>query len=127
MLVIVYFDGASKGSPGESAIGVFINNHGNVQSFKSSIGVMTNHEAEWKAFIKALELCVENNYSEVLFHSDSKIIVDSIEKNYVKNTLYKFDLSMSQSLIKKFDQFFIKWIPSRENKADPLAKEALHP
>jgi ribonuclease HI len=125
-LVIVYFDGASKGSPGASAIGVFINNHGSVQTFKSSIGVMTNHEAEWKAFIKALEICVENNYTEALFHSDSKIIVDSVEKNYVKSELFKMDLGMSLNLIKKFDQFFLKWIPSKENKADPLAREALH-
>ena len=72
ILVIVYFDGASKGSPGESGIGVFINNHGIVQTFKYSIGIMSSHEAEWKAFIKALELCVENNFKEALFQSDSK-------------------------------------------------------
>lgn len=125
-MVHVYFDGASKGSPGKSAIGVFINNQGNVQTFKDSIGTMSSHEAEWKAFIKALELCVEFGYTEILIHSDSKIIVDSVEKRYVKNDLFKNDLVISLMLINKFEQFFLKWVPSKENKADPLAREALH-
>lgn len=126
MLVIVYFDGASKGSPGESGIGIFINDHGSVQTFKCPIGIMSNHEAEWKAFIKALEVCVENDFKKALFHSDSKIIIDSIEKRYVKNILFKNDLAISLQLIDQFDQFFLKWVPSKENKADPLAREALH-
>ena len=100
-MVLVYFDGASKGSPGESAIGIFLNNQGNVQTFKNSVGVMTSHEAEWKAFIKALEICLECGFTQALFHSDSKIIVDSIEKRYVKNTLFKNDLAISLCLINR--------------------------
>jgi ribonuclease HI len=125
-MVHVYFDGASKGSPGNSAIGVFINNQGNVQTFKDSVGLMSSHEAEWKAFIKALEICLECGYTQILIHSDSKIIIDSVEKRYVKNDLFKNDLVISLGLIKKFEQFFLKWVPSKENKADPLAREALH-
>lgn len=125
-LVIVYFDGASKGSPGQSGIGVFINNQGVVQTFKNTIGIMSSHEAEWKAFIKGLELCVENNFREALFHSDSKIIIDSIEKKFVKNVLFKNDLTIALQLIDQFEQFFLKWVPSKENKADSLARETLH-
>ncbi|MDF2535766.1 MAG: RNase family protein [Bacillales bacterium] len=125
-MVHVYFDGASKGSPGNSAIGVFINNQGNVQTFKGSVGFLSSHEAEWKAFIKALEICLDQGYTQILIHSDSKIIVDSVEKRYVKNTLFKNDLVISLKLISKFEQFFLKWVPSKENKADLLAREALH-
>ncbi|HVH96245.1 MAG TPA: RNase H family protein, partial [Bacillus sp. (in: firmicutes)] len=54
-MIEIYFDGASAGNPGPSGVGVFINANGKVERFSSPLPEMSNHEAEFHAFICALE------------------------------------------------------------------------
>ena len=62
----------------------------------------------------------------VSVRSDSKIVVASIDKQYVKNEEYKPFLEKAIELINSFDLFFIKWIPDNENRAaDTLARQAI--
>lgn len=88
-MIEVYIDGASAGNPGPSGAGVFINNNGVVERHSIPLGNMENHEAEYHALIKALEICVANNYQIVSFRTDSQAINQAIEKDLQKiNTPY---------------------------------------
>ncbi|KGR79480.1 ribonuclease HI family protein [Ureibacillus manganicus] len=122
----VYIDGASAGNPGPSGIGLFIKGEGHLIQFSEFIGETNNHIAEFKALIRGLEEAKKLNTSIVSVRSDSKIVVASIEKQYVKNEEYKPFLEQALKLTKEFDLFFIKWIPDSENKAaDALARQAI--
>ncbi|AOH55445.1 reverse transcriptase-like protein [Peribacillus muralis] len=124
-MIEVYIDGASAGNPGPSGAGVFINNNGVVERHAIPLGIMDNHEAEYHALIKALEICVANKYEVVSFRTDSQAINQAIEKEYAKKK-YAILLERALKLSAKLDLFFLKWIPSIENKsADELARRAI--
>lgn len=56
-MIEVYIDGASAGNPGPSGAGIFIKANGKVERYSIPLGVMSNHEAEYYAFIEALKIC----------------------------------------------------------------------
>ncbi|MGJ7921848.1 reverse transcriptase-like protein [Neobacillus sp. LXY-4] len=125
-MIEVYIDGASAGNPGPSGAGIFIKGNGVVEKYSIPLGNMSNHEAEYHAFIKALEICIKNGYEIVSFRTDSELVNRAVEKEYVKNKHYAPLLEKALTLSKHFQLFFMKWIPSRENRqADELAREAI--
>lgn len=125
-MIEVYIDGASAGNPGPSGAGIFIKTDENTSRFSIPLGNMSNHEAEFHALIEALQICLKKGYKVVSFRTDSELVERSIAKEYVKNTSYVPLLDQALALIKKFDLFFIKWIPSKENRAaDQLARAAI--
>ncbi|PLS16288.1 ribonuclease HI [Bacillus sp. M6-12] len=126
-MIEVYIDGASAGNPGPSGAGIFIKNSGSVERHSIPLGLMENHEAEYHALIKALEICIESGYSSVSFRTDSELINRAFEKNYVKNKRYAPLFEKAVQLSEQLGLFFLKWIPSIENKsADELARRAIH-
>ncbi|MBM7703249.1 reverse transcriptase-like protein [Metabacillus iocasae] len=125
-MIEVYIDGASAGNPGPSGAGIHIKGNGEHHRFSLPLGTMTNHEAEYHALIKALEICVEKKYKVVSFRTDSQLVDRAIEKEYVKNPTFSPLLAQALELTKQFDLFFMKWIPSSENAAaDELARRAI--
>lgn len=126
-MIEVYTDGASAGNPGPSGAGIFIKNNGRVERHSIPLGTMENHEAEYHALIKALEICIEKDYKTVSFRTDSQLINRAVEKEFVKNKRYAPLLEKALELSRQLDLFFMKWIPSLENKsADELARKAIH-
>lgn len=126
-MVEVYIDGASAGNPGPSGAGIFINNNGVVERYSIPLGMMENHQAEYWALIKALEICLEKGFQIVSFRTDSQAVNRAIEKEFVKNKTYAPLLEKVLILTNQFELFFMKWIPSSENKvADELARAAIH-
>jgi ribonuclease HI len=126
-MVEVYIDGASAGDPGNSGAGIFIKGSGETLSYSIPLGEKENHEAEYLACIKALQICKEKEFTILSFRSDSQAVVNAVEKEYARNKKYKHLLEQILHLSKEFDLFFIKWIPSKENKrADELARKAIH-
>lgn len=122
----VYIDGASAGHPGPSGIGIFIKGEGHHVQLSEYIGISNNHLAEFTALIRGLEEAQKLGTSLVSVRSDSKIVVASVEKEYVKNEEFKPLLDEILQLIKSFDLFFIKWVPDEQNKAaDALARAAI--
>ncbi|KIL75076.1 RNase H family protein [Bacillus badius] len=121
----VYTDGASSGSPGWAGGGVFIKNGSHVDRYSFPFGIKDTHEAEFLAVIKALELLKEREAATVSLRSDSQTVVQAIEKEYVHKEVYKPLLKEILTLSKEFPLFFVKWIPSKENRADSLAREGV--
>lgn len=125
-MIEVYIDGASKGNPGPSGAGVFIKGVQPPVQLSVPLGVMSNHEAEYYALLAALKYCTEHNYKVVSFRTDSQLVEQAVEKQYAKNPLYASLLEEALQMTKQFDLFFMKWIPSSQNKvADELARKAI--
>ncbi|MCM3762128.1 reverse transcriptase-like protein [Alkalihalobacillus oceani] len=126
-MVDVYIDGASAGNPGLSGAGIFINfKNGQVEHHSFPLGLLSNHEAEYEALLLALDLCLERDLTMASFRTDSKLIDEAVEKRYVKNKRYQPYLHKALEKIDKFDLFFMKWVPSNQNKdADQLARRAI--
>jgi ribonuclease HI len=126
-LIEVYIDGASAGDPGLSGAGVYVKvGDGTTHSYRFPIGSMSNHEAEFHALIHGLELCIENNWRIVSFRTDSQAVQSAVDKRYAKDKRYTSMLEKALSLADQLDLFFIKWIPSKQNKAaDELARKAI--
>lgn len=55
-----------------------------VLEFGQYVGDMENHEAEWTSLIAALKQAEALAIRSVILKSDSRIVVDSVQKNYTK-------------------------------------------
>ncbi|WP_077328351.1 ribonuclease HI family protein [Virgibacillus siamensis] len=126
-MIEVYTDGASSGDPGISGAGIYIRAAGGTLEYSFPLPEMSNHEAEFQAILKALEICAEQFPGEILsFRSDSKLAVDTIEKDFTKNERFQNVLILIQDAAGDFPHFFIKWIPEKQNAhADKLARMAI--
>ncbi|GAB3057318.1 ribonuclease HI family protein [Virgibacillus ainsalahensis] len=126
-MIEVYTDGASSGDPGPSGAGIYIKQGKNYYKYSYSLGMMSNHEAEFHAVIKALHICQGSFPGEILsFRSDSKLVVDTIDKDFTKNERFLPLLEKIKQEANAFPYFFIKWIPEKQNNhADQLARKAI--
>lgn len=125
-MIEVYIDGASAGNPGPSGAGIFIKNNGEIERYSIPLGEMENHEAEFRALIKALEICTAKGFENVSFRTDSQLVCRAVEKEFVKNKTFAPLLEEALRLTKHFQLFFLKWVPSSENKsADELSRAAI--
>lgn len=86
--VKVYTDGASRGNPGESGIGIIIYDEtGNkLKSWNEYTGKLTNNQAEYLALLKSLELLKElsatNKIDFIEFFADSQLMVRQMNLEY---------------------------------------------
>ncbi|OEH92850.1 reverse transcriptase-like protein [Bacillus solimangrovi] len=122
----VYIDGASAGDPGPSGAGIFIKSETTHEQHSIPLGMMSNHEAEYWALIHALNICIKKNDPIISIRTDSKLIEQAMEKRFTKNQRFLPLLEHALQLSDQFELFFIKWIPSKSNRAaDELAKQAI--
>jgi ribonuclease HI len=126
-MVDVYIDGASAGDPGPSGIGILIKEpDGTTSEYALPIGQKNNHEAEFLALSRALELCLEKGIKMVSIKTDSQLVDGAFNKRYVKNAAFQPLLAQILELETRFDFVFVKWIPSSQNKkTDQLARQAI--
>lgn len=113
----IFIDAATAGSPKVSAVGVFIRGEGHSIKWNEFVGEMDNHVAEFTALVKGLELAADLTADMVSIKSDSKVVVDAFDKEFIKNPLYKPLLEEALKLSKSFSYCFIKWIPDSQNRA----------
>jgi len=122
-------DGASRGNPGPSAIGVSIEDAAGaeVASASETIGVATNNVAEYKALLRALELLAGLGAKRVEISLDSELIVRQLQGRYrVRNPRMKELYERAQILLSRFTSVHFQHVPRERNtRADRLANEAL--
>ena len=128
-LIVVNVDGASRGNPGESGIGVaiFDKDLNLINEACDYLGVATNNVAEYKALILGIKLSTKYNAKRVLFKADSELMVKQIKGEYrVKNAQLKLLFTEAQGLLKKLPNWKIMHVPREENKeADLLANKGV--
>ena len=127
--VIIHADGASRGNPGQAAIGAVIKDERGrlIASVSRRIGRATNNQAEYRAIIAALEEAVRLGKRQVDIRLDSELVVKQINGGYrVKNVILKPLCQQAKQLLGSLEGFTIAHIPRRQNKeADKLANKAL--
>jgi len=82
MSIIVYTDGSAKGNPGIGGYGIVMMSGNHRKELKQGFRLTTNNRMELLAVIVALE-SVKKESSKVIIYSDSKYVVDAVEKNWV--------------------------------------------
>ena len=80
--VVIYTDGACSGNPGAGGYGVVLLYGGKRKEMSEGYRLTTNNRMEVLAVIKGLEALKEP--CQVTLYSDSKYVVDAIEKGWVK-------------------------------------------
>lgn len=130
MTVVAFTDGASRGNPGESGIGIHMEDEtGKVLvSFSDYIGRATNNIAEYKALIKCLELARETKCIRLIVHSDSELMVRQVQGSYkVKDKGLKALFTEVQKIVSSAPyKFEIKHVDREENgTADELANRGI--
>jgi len=123
----VNIDGASRGNPGLSAIGIIIKNNEKILKEHSEfLGVRTNNQAEYEALKRALEICNTLD-KELTVFSDSELLVNQRNAKYkIRNQNLKMISREISNLEKNFDKIQYRRIPrEKNNKADKLANMAL--
>ncbi|KRL01538.1 ribonuclease HI family protein [Liquorilactobacillus capillatus] len=125
-MIKLYTDAATRGNPGPSSAGVLIVSSDGQQQLSFKLPPSSNHRAEFHAAIKGFEtlLTYYATSETIFFHSDSKIVITSLEKNYSKS--YAQELAALVSLQKRYRLVINRWIPEKQNKgAHNLAAQGL--
>ena len=81
-MIIIYTDGACKGNPGNGGYGVVLIRKNYRKEFSSGYRLTTNNRMELLSVIVALE-SLKNKDESVLVYSDSKYVVNAVEKKWV--------------------------------------------
>ena len=82
MKVVIYTDGSSRGNPGPGGYGaILISEKGHQKKLSEGFRKTTNNRMELLSVIKALEALKKP--CEVIVFSDSKYVVDAVEKGWV--------------------------------------------
>jgi len=134
--VIVHTDGACSGNPGKGGYGLILQWGRHVKEESEGFKLTTNNRMELLSVIRSLELLKREN-CKVTIYSDSKYVVDSVEKKWVFGWVKKnFKGKKNADLWKRFLRIYpkhdvtFKWVKGHagnpmNERADYLATSAL--
>ncbi|UKJ05850.1 ribonuclease HI [Solitalea lacus] len=81
-MIEIFTDGASSGNPGPGGYGVILRSGKHYKELSAGFRKTTNNRMELLAVIVGLEALKADN-QQVLIFSDSKYVVDAVEKGWV--------------------------------------------
>lgn len=107
-MVTIYTDGASTGNPGPGGYGVVLKKGNRRKELSKGYRLTTNNRMELLAVIVGLEALLKPNLN-VTVYSDSKYVVDSIEKKWVFGWAKKnFEKKKNPDLWRRFLKIYPK-------------------
>jgi ribonuclease HI len=81
-MIEIYTDGAASGNPGPGGYGVILRSGSHYKEISDGFRLTTNNRMELLAVCIGLESIKKLN-QEVMIYSDSKYVIDSVEKKWV--------------------------------------------
>ena len=135
MGVTIYTDGAAKGNPGKGGYGVVLLSGKHRKEISQGFKLTTNNRMELLAVIIGLE-SLKKNGETVVIYSDSKYVVDAVEKKWVFSwEKTNFNKKKNPDLWIRFLKIYrqhnvtFKWVKGHSNnvendRCDLLAVEA---
>ncbi len=135
MSVIIYTDGAAKGNPGNGGYGVVMIFGSHRKEISEGFVLTTNNRMELLSVIVSLENLKKEKTSAIIY-SDSKYVVDSVEKKWLfgwekKNFAKKKNSDLWIRFLKIYRKHNVKfiWIKGHANikeneRCDQLAVDA---
>ena len=134
-MIEIYTDGAASGNPGPGGYGVILRSGNHYKELSEGYRKTTNNRMELLAVISGIE-SIKKTGQEIMVFSDSKYIIDSVEKKWVFNwvrTVFKAkknkDLWLRFLTVYKLHQIKFTWVkghnghPENE-RCDELAVQA---
>ena len=123
-MIKIYTDGAAQGNPGPGGYGVILKFNGHVKELSEGFRLTTNNRMELLAVIAGLE-AIKSGGIPVTIYSDSKYVVEPIEKGWLwgwekKNFSKKKNPDLWQRYIplhKKYKPKFV-WIKGHAGHAE---------
>jgi len=121
--VIIYTDGSSRGNPGPGGYGIVMEDckTGFAKRYSQGYRKTTNNRMELLAVIEALKKLKKSGL-KITVYTDSKYVVDSIEKKWVfnwqkKGFKNKKNIDLWLEFLKVYEQNSIsfKWIKGHNN------------
>jgi len=100
--ILIYTDGSARGNPGPGGFGIVMKFGNNEKIFSRGFRLTTNNRMELWAVINALALLKTHEHPVHIF-SDSKYVVEAIQKKWVWNWQKKgFKGKKNQDLWRKY-------------------------
>ncbi|MCD8232807.1 MAG: ribonuclease HI family protein [Cloacibacillus porcorum] len=127
--MIGYFDGASRGNPGEAGAGALLmdDNGNTLWETARYLGRKTNNEAEYNAAILLLKAARERGAKELKVYGDSKLVVCQLSKQWKINLPHLRELAKEAWAVSDGIKVSYEWVPRAKNKrADELSNEAIY-
>lgn len=87
-MIEIFTDGASSGNPGPGGYGVILRSGQHYKELSEGFRKTTNNRMELLAVIKGLE-AIKAPKQDVMIFSDSKYVIDSIEKRWLYGWVQK--------------------------------------
>lgn len=81
-MINIYTDGAASGNPGPGGYGVILRSGNHYKELSGGFRMTTNNRMELLAVIEGLK-AIKTPGKDVTIYSDSKYVVDSVEKKWV--------------------------------------------
>ena len=108
-MIKIYTDGSSRGNPGPGGYGIVLLYKDKRKELSQGYKLTTNNRMELLAVIKALE-ALKNNSIDIIIYSDSKYVVESVEKGWIWNwEKVNFKKKQNPDLWKKFIPLYKKF------------------
>ena len=126
--VEIFIDGAARGNPGESGIGVLIKESvEKIREIKKYLGTKTNNQAEYTALITALESAQDIKNKKIKIFTDSLLVANQINGLWkVKHPEIIPLNKKARELFKTYSNISIQHVPREQNsEADRLANLAI--
>ena len=122
--ITVYTDGSALGNPGPGGYGIVMISGKHRKDFLQGYQLTTNNRMELLAVIISLE-AIKTNQAEVTIYTDSKYVVDAIEKGWVFAWVKKgFKKKKNPDLWKRFLKIYpkhrVKFIWVKGHAGNPL-------
>ena len=135
-MVEIYTDGAARGNPGPGGYGVVLLANGHRKEMAKGFRLTTNNRMELMAVVAGLEVLKKQDL-KITIYSDSKYVVEAVEKGWVFQWNMKPDFAKKKNrdLWKKFLKLYeyqnisFVWVKGHStnkenNRCDILATEA---
>ena len=127
--VIVRIDGASRGNPGPSGIGVvFMGADGSpILELSKYLGETTNNVAEYLALLYALQEAQVRGVTRLHVRTDSELLAKQLHGEYrVRDATLRLLHDFVRHVLRAFAQCTIEHVPREQNTAaDRLATAAV--
>ena len=101
--ILIYTDGSARGNPGPGGYGVIMISGQHRKELSDGFVLTTNNRMELLGVIVALET-LKHQPSDVTIYTDSKYVVDSIEKGWV------FDWEKTRFKKKKNEDLWLRFL-----------------
>lgn len=126
--MIGYFDGASRGNPGDAGAGACLvdENDAVVWECAEYLGKRTNNEAEYTALLRLLAEAKSRGIAELEARGDSRLVVCQVRREWKINLPHLRELASQAWALMEGMKVGLVWIPREKNAiADALSNRGI--